>query len=718
MGFNLFNIVIWWLVLEIIGFVTLPIATHVARNLKDKGYSVSKPLGLLLLSFIVWILTISGFRYGSNLVFISLGIIALCSVFILWKNGFPIINRKYIIKFETLFLAAFLLFSIIRAYSPEIYWTGGEKFMDMSFINMLMSTGSFPPADPWMSGAEIQYYYFGYLIVVSLIKITGILPSIAFNLATPSFFALSLTTAFGIGYNLTGKIRGGIVTAFMVTIAGNLVGFFQMLDIISKGDVANGIQSFNYWTASRVIPNTINEFPFFSFLQGDVHAHMISITFQLLVILLLLNFLKSQNPDWIMVLVLGLAIGFLYPLNTWDYPVYLFFSFLVVAFHFIHSRNFSLRDITVKDLLKPLSIMAGIGVSSYILYLPYHLSNKLDRTISLVPAGRTELVYYLAIFGLFLYIIYSFILVKSSKCNTGKSKTGLYPVLFLLLLFTISIAFNFQLLILLIPLIILSACFLIKEHDKNHAFVLILILTGTLLSLFCELFYIGDALGMANPANSRLNTVFKLYIQNWILWGVASGVIISNLPKFGAVLRNKKAWGIIAIILILMVSVYPIFATIGKSGGFNGEPTLDGEAYVKQQHPQEYEAIRWFRNIEGQPVVLQAPGNVYQWNTYITSFTGLPTVIGWGGHELTWRQDSTEVNRRWSDVNTIYKSQDTDEVAALLEKYNVTYIYFGEAEAKRYGTAVLFNSRPEIFDVVFEYGDVMVYGINQNSPNR
>ncbi|MCK4799042.1 MAG: hypothetical protein KAT05_16835, partial [Spirochaetes bacterium] len=115
MGFNLFDIVIWWLVLEIIGLVTLPIASQVGRTLKDKGYSVSKPLGLLLLTFVVWILTISGFRYGSNLVFISLGIIALCSVFVLWKNGISSINgidRKYIIKFETLFLAAFLLFSI------------------------------------------------------------------------------------------------------------------------------------------------------------------------------------------------------------------------------------------------------------------------------------------------------------------------------------------------------------------------------------------------------------------------------------------------------------------------------------------------------------------------------------------------------------------------------------------------------------------------------
>src|SRR5450759_55024 len=111
-----------------------------------------------------------------------------------------------------------------RAYSPEIYWTGGEKFMDMTFINSMLRTTEFPPLDPWMSGTVTYYYYFGYLIVANLINISGVFPSIAFNLATASFFALSFTTAFGIGFNLTEKIKYGIITAFFVTIAGNLIG--------------------------------------------------------------------------------------------------------------------------------------------------------------------------------------------------------------------------------------------------------------------------------------------------------------------------------------------------------------------------------------------------------------------------------------------------------------------------------------------------------------
>lgn len=700
------DIALWWLALEVIGFFALPIALYIGANLKDNGYSISKPLGLLLLTYLSWILTVFGFRYTSFLVLFSLGIIAASSL-IIWRKCSLHFEKDYIIRFEILFLLAFVSFAIIRACSPDIYWTGGEKFMDMSFINSLLRNSQYPPSDPWMSGMVIQYYYFGYLIVANLIKITGILPSIAFNLATASFFALSLTTSFGIGYALTEKMRYGIITAFFVTMAGNLVGFFQLMDILRKGDVHN-ILAFNYWTSSRVIPDTINEFPFFSFLQGDVHAHMISITFQLLVILLLLNIFKSLN--WVSIFILGLSIGFLYPLNTWDYPVYLILAIVALAFHFFLIGS-SPPHTSKKELLKPVFAIGLVTGLSYLLYLPYHFLYDLERSISIVPSGRTSLVFYLAIYGLFLYMIYRFILLKFIKYRLKLINL----IISLVLLSILSVALKFELLILLIPLLILSVISMIKEKYENQIFVLFLIITGTLLSLFCELFYIKDALGSGNPVYIRLNTVFKLYLQNWILWGISAGAI---LFQFRDSFSKKKTWGIAAIILILMVSIYPVFATIGKSGSFRGEPTLDGEAYVKKQHPQEYMAILWFRNITGQPVVLQAPGELYQWNTYITAFTGLPTVIGWAGHELNWRFPyRKEIDARWSDVNKMYTSLNLDEVDLLLQKYNVSYIYSGEAEAKRYCSG-LFDSHPERFEKVFEYGDVAVYKVNNSALFR
>jgi YYY domain-containing protein len=699
MGLALIDIAVWWLVLEIIGFCALPIASHISRNLKDNGYSISKPLGLLLLTYISWIISIfMGYSYFS--VLLSLGIITACSLIIYWKKGKLSLDKKYIVNFEILFFFLFTVFVFIRAYSPDIYWTGGEKFMDMTFINSFLRTSQFPPLDPWMSGTVIQYYYFGYLIVANLIKISAVLPSAAFNLATSSFFALAFTTALGIGYNLTGRIKYGIITAFFVTTAGNLVGFFQLLDILSKGDVVNHILSFDYWTSSRVIPDTINEFPFFSFLQGDVHAHMISITFQLLILLLLLNIMKSRASSCASIFILGLSIGFLYPLNTWDYPVYLFLAIIVMAFRFFIDSTFS---VSKKKLSKPIFAICAVSAFSYLLYLPYHNSYRLDRTVSIITSERTSLIFYIAIYGLFLYLIYRFVISKSKKSGLK----SVYFVITLILLSVLAVSLKFELLILLIPMLILSIVSIIKEKNRDHAFVLILIITGILLSLFCELFYIQDALGNAMPSYFRMNTVFKLYVMNWVLWGVSAGAIVF---QFRDSFSRKKTWGIVAVLLILMVSVYPVFATIGKSGGFKGEPNLDGEAYVQKQHPQDYMAILWFRNLTGQPVVLQAPGELYSWNTYITAFTGLPTVIGWYWHELNWRYPRRqEVDARWSEVNTMYTSLNPEEVSSLLRKYNVSYIYFGEAESKRYSSPRLFESHPEKFEKVFEYGDVVIY---------
>ncbi len=538
MGLNLFDIAFWWLALEITGLAAIPIAQQILCKLKDNGYSAAKPLGLLLLTYLSWIISFfAGYSYFS--VLISLVIIGACSFVICLVKGKPHVDKKYLITFELLFAAAFVAFAIIRAYSPDIYWTGGEKFMDMSFINGILRTTQFPPQDPWMSGTAMYYYYFGYLIVADLIKITSVLPSIAFNLATASFFALGFTTALGVGYNLTEKIKYGITTAFLVTIAGNLVAFFQLANILlSKDNVINNILSFNYWPSSRVIPGTINEFPFFSFLQGDVHAHMISIVFQLFILLLLLNIFKSDVPEIIPVLALGLAVGFLYPLNTWDYPVYLVLSvFIIVSNLFLSRKN--ANQIGSKHYLRAILAIIAVVAFSYLPYLPYHLSYNLAKTISFVPPdGRTQLVYYLAIYGLFLYLISRFVMPKSKKSYPKLP----YLLSALILLSILSIALRFELLILLVPLLILSIAAFLKEQDKTRVFVIILITTGILLSLFCEIFYIKDEMGSADPAIIRMNTVFKLYIDNWILWAVPAGYAIF---QFRDSFSQKKTWGIL-----------------------------------------------------------------------------------------------------------------------------------------------------------------------------
>jgi YYY domain-containing protein len=430
------------------------------------------------------------------------------------------------------------------------------------------------------------------------------------------------------------------------------------------------------------------------------------------------------------ILSMGLSIGFLYPLNTWDYPVYLIITIIVFAY-----------QIKKKDYLVSFASIATMAAASYLLYLPYHLSYKIDKTILLVPSGRTSLIFYLAIYGLFLFLIYTFVLNRRETVHPPGRSSGLlyfltppyknlFKLSFILLIIAALITIfevklfifdgvtnpktnEFELLILLMPLLVLSVISIFKETDKNNVFILILIIAGVFTSLFCEFFYIQDALGSGNPIFIRLNTVFKMYLQNWILWAISAGYIVF---LFRYHFTPKKAWGVAAVLLILFVSIYPVFATIGKSGGFSGIPELDGGAYVKKEHPGDYQAILWFMNLTGRPVVLQAPGELYEWNSAITTFSGLPTVIGWAGHELNWRfPKRSEIDMRWSDAGRMYTSGDIREVEALLIKYDVSYVYFGEAEAKRFGNPRLFEENPDMFEKVFEYGDAVIYKF---SPNR
>jgi len=431
-----------------------------------------------------------------------------------------------------------------------------------------------------------------------------------------------------------------------------------------------------------------------------------------------------------------MAIGFLYPLNTWDYPVYLVLGIIVTITTIILSNQQRRK----KDFLKPIISITAMAAASYLLYLPYHLSYKIDKSILFVPSGRSSLIFYIVIFGFFLFMICTFIfrnIRNNAGNNTINNNTSiitanipkvslvLLSIAALITIFEIKLFIfdnvekpkinEFELLLLLLPLFAMLVLSILKEKNRNNVFIFILMIAGVFISILCEFFYILDALGNGNQSFIRLNTVFKFYLQNWILWGISAGYVLFLSREQ---INLKKVWGIAAVTLILMVSIYPVFATLGKSGGFAGAPDLDGETYVKKEHPQDYQAILWFRNITGQPVVLPAPGELYEWNNAITTFTGLPTVIGWAGHEINWRfPNRSEIDRRWSDVGRIYTSSDIREVEGILKKYNVSYVYFGEAEAKRFSRQGLFEEYPGGFRKVFDYSDVAVYDVRNISEN-
>jgi YYY domain-containing protein len=731
------EIIIWYAAITITGIVTLPIVSMVCKNLADQGYCISKIIGLLILTYLTWILSYV-FSFNRGTVLVAGSILCIVSLLCTMKN-MPLLTKKIVIRNEALFFVVFVAFLIIRAYNPEIT-SFGEKFMDFAFLNAIMKTSHFPPYDPWLAGGSIDfYYYFGYLIVAVFSKLSGISTTITYNLGLVTFSALAANAAFAMGHNLTRNVRYGLLTMFFVVFIANSYIVFNLAGSLMHLPVASHDSVFGLWASTRVIPDTINEFPYFSFIFGDLHPHVISIPFQLLALLLILNIYRSNGGRMRMygedrasiiagAILLAICIGALFVVNAWDYPVYLvIFATVALAQQY---RTASLKDATI-----PVSIVA---ILSIIMFAPFYLDFQGTGASGIgVVCQNTLLINFVEIFALFMFLIFSFTL---SHLNHDKRYIiAMLPVIVVSLIF-------FQILLVIIPLIVLCTYLLsdqasFRQDAMDSRFILILVLTGALLALFCEIFYLND--GFCAP-NERMNTVFKLYLQIWILWGIAAGYAVyfiysrhfahptyhtchahsarpvcSTLPppNPGSRIpdtRIKAIWMVVFCILLVSGCIYLFTGTCSKITIDRNPPTLDGIKYMNESERGEYLAILWIRgNIDGTPVIIEAPGMSYSTGSRISAFTGLPTVIGWQGHELMWRNDHDDLRIRAADVNTIYGTMSAEYAIRLMEKYNISYIYIGTTERARYGRGTDKFEDEDYFECVY-MGSARIYKLKSS----
>jgi YYY domain-containing protein len=256
---------------------------------------------------------------------------------------------------------------------------------------------------------------------------------------------------------------------------------------------------------------------------------------------------------------------------------------------------------------------------------------------------------------------------------------------------------------------------LVSEPPEALAspFVLLLLATGGLLALGVEYVYLSDHFG------TRMNTVFKFYFQTWVLWAIAGAYALASFARRGKI-------GVVAVagLLILAGFVYPLLAIPARANEYGGLPTLDATAYLAQAQPEDYAASAWLNENVGRepgaraPVILEAPGDQFKAYVYegrVSAHTGLPTLLGWAGHEHQWRGTYDEPARREPDIEALYTSVDPDEVRALLDKYDIRYVYVGPLERGRYSPAGLAKFAG-LLDVVYDANGVTIYRSEVQSP--
>jgi YYY domain-containing protein len=232
------------------------------------------------------------------------------------------------------------------------------------------------------------------------------------------------------------------------------------------------------------------------------------------------------------------------------------------------------------------------------------------------------------------------------------------------------------------------------------AFVLLLVGTGVLLTLTVEFVYLRDIFG------TRMNTVFKFYFQAWVMWAIAGAYSLARA------LSEGRGWAAVAVALVMAGLVYPTLAIPTRAREYGGPPTLDGAAYLYDVQSADFAAIDWLNeNVEDVSVILETPGdqyNAYVYEGRVSAFTGLPTVLGWGGHQHQWRGNYREPGRREPDIEALYTTTDLAETLTLLERYDIRYVYVGPVERARYPAEGL-EKFAQALDVVYEAQGVTIY---------
>lgn len=730
----------WWLVLLLLGIIFLPITERIFTKFHDKGYLFSKTIGIAISGYLVWLLSsikLMKFRAVTCIIVVILAL--LFNLYLEYRNRkkkdsiegyWANINKNHIdaiIKEEIFFFLLFLLWCYIKGFNPDAH--GTEKFMDYGFMTSMMRADYMPPQDFWFAGGTLNYYYVGQFFATFLTKLSFVKVNVGYNYMLMTIAALTTMLAYSIVNNLVrlslkGKeLRRRWLPGISGTFAGMLISFsanmhfpifYWFVPILQE---LLGLEVSSYWfpNSTRYIgyhpdtaDKTIHEFPSYSFVLGDLHAHVINIIFVLTVVgILLAWYMKQQERRSLLVqekvksylwskeslkevfvpeiLMVTFFIGLFHMTNFWDFPIYYVVAGAVILF-----SNLILYEFKIKALWT--TALQGIVVllGSSLVCLPFTLSFDQISTEIYLTGSRTPFYQLCILWALPTITVVVFLVSKineyrnkvTSQYGTETKETS-HIVKFL------------------------------TELSPADLFVILLGLCAIGLVLIPEIVYVKD---IYSESYQRANTMFKLTYQAYILFSLCAGYIVIKLLTMGTSKEQKRFAKVSLVFYALtmwyiVVSVNAWFHNVFDMSKYQG---LDAAAFMEEDMPSDYMACEWLNeNVEGNAVILEATGDSYTDYGRVSVITGLQNVLGWYVHEWLWRSDTTELSTRKTDIETIYTSSDEEIVKELIDQYGIEYIYVGDLEYEKYENLndTLVKSLGE---TVYSYEDTYIVKVNQN----
>ena len=807
----------WLITVELIGLAAFPLAFYLLPRLADRGFTLSKPLGILLVSYLFWLLGLAHIPTVQPIAIALVLLMAALSAYIAYRNfdalrDFIIREWRTIVIAEAIFLVFFISWTLFRSYDPFINHT--EQPMDLALLSASINSQVGHPEDPWLRGEPISYYYFGYWMMGALSQISAIQSHISYNLAMALIPAMSAMGIFGIVFNLVRMdkarsgvagtdsmstvrasvsaaladsthrklaIIAGIAAALFLVIVANLEGVLEFMrlngmgsqgfyDWIRINDLPGPIVTppqswtppdFWWWFhASRVIntfdgvhfiDNTIQEFPFFSFLLGDMHPHVMSIPFIALFIGIALNIYRLPSDFWrnyrsvypyAIVLTAALVLGGLGFNNLWDMPTFAALLIGILALKAYREGSDIPQSIALAFFPIGLSILALAAL----MYSPYLLDINAGVNGIGVVITHTRAIHMFIVWGLFLTAVTPFLLATFWQTTVQRDwaaqiltagALAFAPWLLWTLAYlpsngsveeVISRFIGILPLTALVAIGVYNALYLARrENEGGRLFATILAVLGLGLIIGSEFLFIRDFF------NNRGNTVFKLYYQAWILLAAASAFAVyywlsTIQSRTGWRATFSYVWAAAFVLLLIGSLYYPLAAAKTKPDTPYAGPTLDGLSFVQQNRPTEYDAIAWLKqNASPDAAIVEAVGEWSDWGL-ISRSTGLPTIVNWLGHQKQWRggwekfdANKPDVSRalrdkyfddRTAEVERIYTTLDPAEAQVILYKYDIDYVYIGQRERDKYGIEGI-PKFDAIADAVFAdpNGEAIIYRV-------
>ncbi|KAF5037767.1 hypothetical protein DSECCO2_561200 [anaerobic digester metagenome] len=656
-------VLLWLLVVKMLQLAVWP---ALDRTLGNLSAAAAYPASILLFTLGTWYLGLTGLPIVLGLLPFVAGVAYAGS-----RRFFTKERLQAALTWDLAFLLPFLFMLEVRWINPSISYA--EKFMDHAILASIMRVPTVPPLDPWYAGGTLDvYYYLGYWMDGVLGLVSGVPSTIAFNLALPTVLGLAVVSLYALGHLLLDRYRWLPVVALFLP---NPSAIYHILIGDAWFDVL--------WGSTRTIENTINEYPIFSMLWGDVHPHVMSFFNQgFLLFLLVFAYMRwgtlSMRGRALLCGLAALSLGSMPGFNSWDVlvyaPVTLAFG-LLIWWRYGNLRLDSLNSWMVLAAVPPLAILT---------YLPFYLQLNSPGVagVAIVPTPSAP-VEFLLVHGFFLAVLIAYCAPDIRR----RPYLLLAAVPFVLAGYPAAA-------IAAVPLVYLAA-------RRRFTAVETLAMLGLAIILVTELIYLVDNMG---ETYFRMNTVFKFYLPAWFLMGTASLAVIGEWLRGAGIDRQipdraEKALPVLVAVLLL-IAPFAINVDFGY-----GSHTLDGAAYLEGSNPSDAAAIAFLRTLPGDHVIVEAEGGDYTYYSRVSSFTGIPAVIGMPFHEYMWRGDEGRISERSADVRAIYEQP--DRTVDLARAYNATLLYVGAAERERYAVSI----PTDALELIYDAQGVQIYRI-------